>query len=60
MNHTEPKFMTVDEFAKAIGVHPQTLRNWDKNNILLPHHKMPSGRRQYTQEQVADYFNNQK
>ena len=53
---TEVKFMTVDEFAKRIGVHPQTVRSWDKSGALRPHHKTPSGRRLYSEEQVIDFF----
>lgn len=52
----QKKFLTVDEFAKRIGVHPQTLRQWDKNGVLIPHHKTPSGRRLYSEEQVEEYF----
>lgn len=55
---TNVKFLTVEEFAKQIGVHPQTVRLWDKNGRLTPHHKTPSGRRLYTQEQVNEYFGN--
>lgn len=54
---TEVKFMTVDEFAKKIGVHPQTVRAWDKSGVLIPHHKTPSGRRLYSEEQVKEFFN---
>lgn len=52
------KFLTVDEFAKRIGVHPQTVRQWDNTGVLLPHHKTPSGRRLYSEDQVKEYFNN--
>lgn len=58
MNEQDVRFLTVDEFAKRIGVHPQTVRQWDKTGVLLPHHKTPSGRRLYSEEQVSDYFNN--
>lgn len=51
------KFLTVKEFAARIGVHPQTVRQWDADDILKPHHKTPSGRRLYTIEQVDEYFN---
>jgi excisionase family DNA binding protein len=54
--NNEPKFLTVEEFAKRIGVHPQTVRLWDKTGVLLPHHKTPSGRRLYSEEQVKEYF----
>ena len=55
--NNEVKFLTVDEFAKKIGVHPQTVRQWDKTGVLEPHHKTPSGRRLYTENQVQEYFN---
>ena len=58
VNEQDVRFLTVDEFAKRIGVHAQTVRQWDKTGVLLPHHKTPSGRRLYSEEQVADYFNN--
>lgn len=58
MSNKDVKFLTVEEFAKRIGVHPQTLRQWDKTGVLPPHHKTPSGRRLYSEEQVEEYFNN--
>lgn len=54
MNEKDVKYMTVAEFAGKIGVHPQTVRKWDKENILKPHHVLPSGRRLYSEEQVSD------
>lgn len=54
MNKKDAKYMTVTEFAGKIGVHPQTVRKWDKENILKPHHVLPSGRRLYSEEQVSD------
>jgi excisionase family DNA binding protein len=52
----EPKFLTVDEFAKRIGVHPQTVRTWDNTGVLVAHHRTPKGRRLYSEEQVEEYF----
>lgn len=60
VENNEQKFMTVEEFAKRIGVHPQTVRMWDKSGVLSPHHKTPSGRRLYSEEQVQEYFDNNK
>lgn len=54
------RFLTVSEFAKKIGVHPQTVRQWDETGVLMPHHKTPSGRRQYSEEQVEEYLNNRR
>ena len=52
MNNEDMKYMTVAEFAGKIGVHPQTVRKWDKENVLKPHHVLPSGRRLYSEDQV--------
>ena len=52
MNNEEVKYLTVAEFAGRIGVHPQTVRKWDRENVLKPHHVLPSGRRLYSEEQV--------
>lgn len=46
------KCYQIGEFAKLIGRTPQTLRNWDKDNVLKPHHVAESGCRYYSQEQV--------
>ena len=51
------KYMTTSEFAKKIGIHPQTLRQWDKNKTLCAHHKTASGRRYYTEEQAQLFLN---
>lgn len=50
------RYMTVAEFAMKIGVHPQTVRKWDRDGILKPHHVLPSGRRLYSEEQVDEIF----
>lgn len=49
------KFYSIGKFAKIIGKSEQTLRNWDKEGYLKPHHVTPSGYRYYSQEQV-DHF----
>lgn len=50
------QYYTSTEFAKQIGVVKNTLLNWEKKGLLLPHHTSPTGRRYYTQEQVDEYF----
>ena len=32
------KYYSINEFSKILGVSAQTLRNWDKNGRLHPHH----------------------
>ena len=53
----DKQFLTTQEFAEAIGVHVQTIRKWDKTEVLKPHHTTPGGHRLYSQEQVQNYFN---
>ena len=50
------KFYSIGKFSKLIGKNQQTLRNWDKLNILKPHHITDSGYRYYSQEQVNHFF----
>lgn len=58
MKHTQNEtFLSIAEFAEKIGVHQQTVRRWDANGTLKPHHKTPSGYRVYSQKQVDDYLN---
>jgi DNA-binding transcriptional MerR regulator len=44
-------YLSSGEFAKAVGVHPNTVRNWDNNGYLKPSITV-RGRRYYTQAQV--------
>lgn len=46
------KYYSIGEFAKLIGRTEQTLRNWDKNNILKPAYVAPSGFRYYSDVQL--------
>ena len=46
------KYYSIHKFAEIIGVTPQTLRNWDKNGKLIPHHKSSNGYRYYSNEQL--------
>ena len=50
------KYYSIGEFAKLIGKTTQTLRNWDKGNVLKPHHVAESGYRYYSQEQLNHFL----
>lgn len=50
------KFYSIGQFSKQIGKTEQTLRNWDKNGTLKPHHITKSGYRYYSQEQLDHFF----
>lgn len=41
----------INEFSKILGVSVQTLRNWDNNGKLHPHHTSNNGYRYYSHEQ---------
>ena len=46
------KYYSITEMSKLLNVTAQTLRNWDKNGKLKPHHTTDSGYRYYSQEQL--------
>jgi len=45
------KYYTIREFAQMVGKTPQTLRNWERREVLIPHHKGMNGYRYYSDEQ---------
>ena len=51
------KYYSIHEFSKIIGVSAQTLRNWDSNGKLHPHHTTVSGYRYYSDEQLNQVIN---
>ena len=54
---TLSKYYSIHEFSKIIGVSAQTLRNWDANGKLDPHHTTVSGYRYYSDEQLNQVIN---
>ena len=50
------KYYSIGEFTKEIGKTIQTLRNWDKKNILKPSHVTQGGTRYYSQEQLNHFL----
>ena len=51
------KYYSINEFSKILGVSAQTLRNWDKNGKLHPHHTSTNGYRYYSHEQLSQVMN---
>ena len=51
------KYYSINEFSKILGVSAQTLRNWDKNGKLQPHHTSGNGYRYYSHEQLNQVMN---
>ncbi len=51
------KYYTIHEFSKLVGKTPQTLRNWDKKRLLIPHHTGANGYRYYSHDQLKQVLN---
>ena len=51
------KYYSINEFSKILGVSAQTLRNWDKNGKLHPHHTSSNGYRYYSHVQLNQVMN---
>ena len=49
-------YLSIGEFAEAIGKTTQTIRNWDKSGYVKPAKIGLGGHRYYTQEQVDKYL----
>lgn len=50
------KYYSIGEFSRLTGKTIQTLRNWDKKEVLKPHHVSESGYRYYSQEQLNHFL----
>lgn len=46
--------LTVEHAAVQLGVSSQTIRNWEKQGILIPAHKTEGGHRRYHQSQITE------
>ena len=51
------KYYSINEFSKILGVSAQTIRNWDRNGKLHPHHTSSNGYRYYSHEQLNQVMN---
>lgn len=49
------KLLTVAEAAKYLGMHPQSLRNWDKDGKLKAL-RTPGGQRRYSVDMLEGVF----
>ena len=49
-------YYSISEFAEKIGVSTYTLRLWEKNGKLIPHHRTRGNQRVYSDEQVQEYL----
>ena len=51
----EKKYLKTGEAADYIGIHPQTLRNYHAEGLLIPEIILDSGHRLYTREQLDKF-----
>lgn len=51
------KYYSINKFSKILGVSAKTLRNWDANGKLHPHHTFNNGYRYYSHEQLNQIMN---
>jgi excisionase family DNA binding protein len=57
----KPKeYLRVSEASKLLGVHANTLRNWDTQNILKPVRIGPRKERRYRRTDIIKFMNNQQ
>lgn len=50
------EFISLGDFARALGLSRTTISRWIDVGILEPHHVLPSGRRVFTQEQLDKFI----
>lgn len=50
------QFYKIGEFARMLGVSESTLRNYEKEGVLIPHHRSPHGYRYYSHEQYLSFL----
>lgn len=46
------KYYTIGQFSKLVGKSIQTLRLWDNEGKLKPHHITEGGHRYYSEQQI--------
>jgi putative resolvase len=51
-----PPYLTITQAARLLQVHPNTLRNWDKNGVLKPIRIGIRGLRRYKREILLNYL----
>lgn len=51
------RLYSIQTFAKLVGVTPQTLRNWEKSNKLIPAKRAANGYRYYSEIQRLKLLN---
>ncbi|MQL54020.1 MerR family DNA-binding transcriptional regulator, partial [Desulfofundulus thermobenzoicus] len=45
------ELLTISKAAKKLGVHPNSLRNWEKRGLIKPV-RLPGGQRRYSMDEL--------
>lgn len=54
LNRTDKQFFRLDEVAKGLGRHPNTIRNWDDDG-LLPAMRTPGKHRTWSRTVLIQF-----
>lgn len=52
------EMLTISQAAKLLGVHPDTLRRWEKAGKLSPIRFVNRGHRRYRSDEIMDLIKN--
>ena len=50
------KWLTIDEVAEMLNVHPRTIRRWRKLGIIKTHRTGPRGKQRYSRDEIATFL----
>ena len=51
-----PDYLSTKDFAKALGVHPETIRRWRRMGKLVPAVVTPGGQAMYARDQIKQFY----
>lgn len=49
-------YINIGKAAELMGVSTQTIRNWEKTQFMVPHHKTNAGTRYYSMSQINAFI----
>jgi DNA-binding transcriptional regulator YiaG len=58
VDEIEEAFLTAEQAAVQLGVSAQTIRNWEKQEKLIPLQRTEGGHRRYSQSQITELKKN--
>jgi len=52
------KWLTLDEVAKMLNVHPDTIRQWRKIGVIKAYRAGPRGKQRFSRDEIATFLSN--